>query len=181
MADQDNSGLVQENKLLAAYFEMVPDILFLTDAQGVILEYRAKKTSDLYIPPEVFLDKKINSVLPPDINNAFTDAMAMARTTGQMETFEYDLPYADGNHHFECRMSWLAESENFVEVIRDISERYQMEQDLKNARKLLEERFAEREIEQKFILDQLYLHTELIREISQMESGINGDIERFSE
>lgn len=169
------------DRILEAYFKVVPDILFLTDAQGVILEYRAKKTSDLYIPPEVFLYKKINSVLPPDINNAFTDAMAMARTSGQMQTFEYDLPYADGNHHFECRMSWLAESENFVEVIRDISERYQMEQDLKNARKLLEERFAEREIEQKFILDQLYLHTELIREISQMESGINGDIDRFSE
>lgn len=31
------------------------------------------------------------------------------------------------------------------------------------------------------IIDQLYLHTELIREISQMESGINGDIEGFSE
>ncbi|PKM60485.1 MAG: hypothetical protein CVU99_07685 [Firmicutes bacterium HGW-Firmicutes-4] len=169
------------DRILEAYFKVVPDILFLTDAQGVILEYRAKKTSDLYIPPEVFLNKKINSVLPPDINNAFTDAMAMARTSGQMQTFEYDLPYADGNHHFECRMSWLAESEKFVEVIRDISERYQMEQDLKNARKMLEERFAEREIEQKFIVDQLYLHTELIREISQMESGINGEIERFAE
>ncbi|WP_303866145.1 response regulator [Acetobacterium wieringae] len=31
------------------------------------------------------------------------------------------------------------------------------------------------------IINQLYLHTELIREMSQMESGINGDIERFSE
>ncbi|MDO9492385.1 response regulator [Acetobacterium sp.] len=180
MTDQDNSGLVKQNKLLAAYFEMVPDLLFLTDAQGIILEYLAKKTSDLYIPPEVFIYKKINSVLPPDINNAFTEAMAMARTTGQMQTFEYDLPYADGNHHFECRMSWLVESENFVEVIRDISERYQMEQDLKNARRMLEERFEEREIEQKYIVDQLYLHTELIREISQLESGINGDIHWFS-
>lgn len=180
MTDQDNSGLVKQNKLLVAYFEMVPDLLFLTDAQGIILEYLAKKTSDLYIPPEVFIYKKINSVLPPDINNAFTEAMAMARTTGQMQTFEYDLPYVDGNHHFECRMSWLVESENFVEVIRDISERYQMEQDLKNARRMLEERFEEREIEQKYIVDQLYLHTELIREISQLESGINGDINWFS-
>ncbi len=169
------------DRILEAYFKVVPDILFLTDAQGIILEYRAKKTSDLYIPPEAFLYKKINSVLPPDINNAFTDAMAMARTTGQMQTFEYDLLYADGNHHFECRMSWLAESENFVEVIRDISERYQMEQDLKNARKMLEERFQQREVEQRFIMDQLYLHTELIRVISQMESGIDGDIERFTE
>jgi len=180
MADQVNSGLEKKNKLLEAFFEMVPDLLFLTDAQGIILEYRAKKTSDLYIPPEFFLDKKINAILPPDINDAFTEAMAMARMTGQMQTFEYDLPYADGNHHFECRLSWLADSENFVEVIRDISERYQMEQDLKNARKMLEERLEEREIEQKFIVEQLYLHTQLIREISQLEAGINGDIIRFS-
>ncbi len=169
------------DRILEAYFKVVPDLVFLTDSQGIILEYRAQKTSDLYISPELFLFKKINTVLPPDINEAFTAAMAKARATGQMQTFEYDLTYEDGSHHFECRMNWLAESENFVEVIRDISERYQMEQDLKKTRKMLEERLVEREIEQKFIMDQLYLHTELIREINQMESGINGDIERFSE
>ncbi|MDD3308002.1 MAG: response regulator [Acetobacterium sp.] len=114
------------DRILEAYFKVVPDLLFLTDAKGIILEYRAKKTSDLYISPEVFLYKKIDTVLPPDINNAFTEAMAMARTTGQMQTFEYDLPYTDGNHHFECRLCWLAESENFVEVIRDISEQYRL-------------------------------------------------------
>jgi len=114
------------DRILEAYFKVVPDLLFLTDAKGIILEYRAKKTSDLYISPEVFLYKKIDTVLPPDINNAFTEAMAMARMTGQMQTFEYDLPYTDGNHHFECRLCWLAESENFVEVIRDISEQYRL-------------------------------------------------------
>ncbi|WP_414734025.1 response regulator [Acetobacterium carbinolicum] len=180
MAGQDNSGLVKQNKLFEAFFEMVPDLLFLTDAQGIILEYRAKKASDLYIPPEAFINKKINTVLPANVNDLFTHAMLMARTTGQMQTFEYDLSNSDGKHHFECRLSWLAESENFVEVIRDISERYQMEEDLKNARKLLEQRLVEREVEQKFIVDQLYLHTQLIREISQMESGINGDINRFA-
>ncbi len=59
MAGQDNSGLVKQNKLFEAFFEMVPDLLFLTDAQGIILEYRAKKASDLYIPPEAFINKKI--------------------------------------------------------------------------------------------------------------------------
>lgn len=181
MPDQIKSGSEKQNKLLEAFFEMVPDLLFLTDAQGIILEYRAKITSDLYIPPEVFLHKKIDTVLPPDINNLFTDAMAMAIRNGQMQTFEYDLSYPDGNHHFECRLSWLPESANYVAVIRDITERYQMEEDLKNARKLLEERFEAREIEQKFIVDQLVLHTKLIREISQMESGINGDIELLAE
>lgn len=146
MPDQIKSGSEKQNKLLEAFFEMVPDLLFLTDAQGIILEYRAKITSDLYIPPEVFLHKKIDTVLPPDINNLFTDAMAMAIRNGQMQTFEYDLSYPDGNHHFECRLSWLPESANYVAVIRDITERYQMEEDLKNARKLLEERFEAREL-----------------------------------
>lgn len=39
----------------------------------------------------------------------------------------------------------------------------------------------QREVAQKAIMDQLYLHTQLIREISQLESGINGNIDRFSE
>ena len=180
MVDHNNSGVVKTNKLLEAFFEMVPDLLFLTDAEGIILEYRARRTADLYIPPEAFINKKINTVLPADINNLFLNAMAEARMTGKMQTFEYDLSNPDGKHHFECRLSWLAESENFVEVIRDITERYQMEEDLKDARKMLEQRLEEREIEQKFIVDQLYLHTELIREISQMESAINGDVNRFA-
>jgi signal transduction histidine kinase/CheY-like chemotaxis protein len=39
----------------------------------------------------------------------------------------------------------------------------------------------QRENEKEKIIDQLYLHTELVRQISRMESGINGDINRFSE
>lgn len=40
---------------------------------------------------------------------------------------------------------------------------------------------GQQEIEQSTIANQLRLHTRLIGEISQMESGINGDIEEFSE
>jgi PAS domain S-box-containing protein len=144
MADQIKSGLEKQSKLLEAFFEIVPDLLFLTDVQGIILEYRAKKTSDLYLPPAAFLNQKIDTVLPPEINKLFTNAMVLAKRTGHIQTFEYDLPNPKGNQHFECRMSWLAESENFVEVIRDISERYQMEEALKTERKLLKERLKER-------------------------------------
>ena len=181
MANYEKTALAQQKNLLEAYFEMVPDLLFLTDSQGIILEYRAKRTADLYIPPETFLGKKITVILPPDINTAFANALKMARSTREMQTFEYDLNYQDGCHHFECRLSWLSESECFMAVVRDISERFQMESDLERAQKMLQERFEQREIEQKALMDQLRLHTRLIAEISQMESGINGDIEEFSE
>ena len=35
--------------------------------------------------------------------------------------------------------------------------------------------------EEMLLAEQLRLHIQLIREISQMESGISGDVERFSE
>lgn len=168
-------------KILEAYFDVVPDLLFLTDSQGAILEYRAKRTSDLYISPEVFLGKKINTVLPADINQAFSNGMKMARTTAEMQTFEYDLSYEDGNHHFECRLSWLADSDSFMAVVRDITERYQMELDLESARKILKERLEQQQIEQEVLTNQLRLHTRLVAEISQMESGINGETDQFSE
>ncbi|MCG2730429.1 MAG: response regulator [Acetobacterium sp.] len=152
MENQNNRVLEQQNKILDAYFEMVPDLLFLTDSQGIILEYRAKRRSDLYIPPEVFLGNKINEVLPPDGNAVFTTGMNQAKLTGEMQTFEYDLPYEDGNRHFECRMSWLADNQCFIDVVRDITD-----------------------------TDQLRLHTQLIRETGQLESGINGDVTKFSE
>lgn len=150
--NQDNAVLEQQNKILDAYFEMVPDLLFLTDSQGVILEYRAKRSSDLYIPPEVFLGNKINEVMPPDVNAVITTSMRIAKSTGVMQIFEYELPYEDGNRHFECRMSWQTDNQCFIAVVRNITDS-----------------------------DQLRLHTQLIREIGQLESGINGNVIRFSE
>lgn len=130
--------------MLEAYLKMIPDLLFLIDDQGVILEYRAKDISDLYITPEMFLGKMINSVLPSNANLIFAERIKTAQITGEMQTFEYDLPYQKGCRHFECRLSWLKESNCFVAIVRDITKRNQMELDLKNERKMLKKRLKER-------------------------------------
>lgn len=142
--NQDNSDQGKQQRMLEAYLKMIPDLLFLMDDQGIILEYRAKDTSDLYITPDMFLGKMINSVLPSNTNQIFAERMKTAQITGEMQTFEYDLPYEEGCRHFECRLSWLKDSACFVAIVRDITKRNQMELDLKKERRMLKERLKER-------------------------------------
>lgn len=43
----------------------VPDLLFEIDRNGIaILHYRTPDTSELFAPPEAFLGKKLNAVMP---------------------------------------------------------------------------------------------------------------------
>jgi len=110
--------------ILESVFQVLPDLFFMIDSEGVIRDYRAPKTSDLYVPPEVFVGKNVLAVLPKSIGKLLSAAMEENRRTQEVVRFEYDLPYPDGKRRFECRLNHIGDTNEFSAVVRNITEQY---------------------------------------------------------
>ena len=110
--------------MLETIFEAIPDIFFLMEFDGTIIDYHASNLKNLFILPEQFIGKNMASVLPPDVSMLFKDNIAKVRQQTTMIDFEYSLPLPHGLIHFEARMSHLSKYNQVVVVIRDITEQH---------------------------------------------------------
>jgi PAS domain S-box-containing protein len=121
----------------------LPDLYFLTDADGTLLDYRARQGSSLYVPPEVFLGKRFDEVLPPTVAALFNANLALALATGELALFDYALPMPDGVRYYDARVNRVADGLGGVTVIRDITDRRQAEESFQRERFRLNERVKE--------------------------------------
>ena len=116
-----------ENKAILA---AVPDLLFRLNREGVFLDTIAKNEGGLLMPPEAFLGRKINEVLPPEIAANAMNALDEAFGTNETVTFEYEMEVQGELKYFEDRVFTISENEA-MSIIRDISARKIAEKALK--------------------------------------------------
>lgn len=109
---------------LEAIFRAFPDILFVLDHQGVILEYRAGDLSLLYLPPEQFLGKRLQDVLPPDVAEKFNKAIESLGLSNVITNLKYGLHLPQGERWFDARLVYSPHG-RIVVVVRDITEHVQ--------------------------------------------------------
>lgn len=112
--------LIRKDSELQAIFRTVPDLYFRLDRDGVILDYRAKRISDLYVSPEFFLGRRMREVLPPDLGERFQEAIQEIRNKGEPSTLEYWLPVNGREQYFEARLISFMEMEVVV-LVRNIT------------------------------------------------------------
>ena len=108
-----------ENRLL---LDSIPDSIFLLDKEGNFLDYRTPNSSILYAPAELFMGKNIHSIMPQDLVELTMNNLEMARQSGKMQVFEYQLPTNGEIKHFEARIN-LCEGGDFLALVRDVTER----------------------------------------------------------
>ena len=116
--------------VLRTLFQAIPDLFFLLDEQGVFLDYRAGELSGLYAPPEAFIGRRLDDVLPPDVAAALTAGLEQAFRDGGVVGVEYELALPDGPRHFECRLSRTADGRRCASVVRDITQAHATAQEL---------------------------------------------------
>jgi PAS domain S-box-containing protein len=116
----------RRNAELASVFEVLPDLYFRFGRDGTILDYRARTAAELYVPPEVFMGKRVQDVLPTAVSQAFRQQIEtlLAQEENVPGSFEYSLDMPDGRRHsYEALMGRLKERAEVVTVVRDISAR----------------------------------------------------------
>jgi PAS domain S-box-containing protein len=119
---------------LQAIVEAFPDLHFHVDAHGTILDYNAGHVADLYVPPQKFMGRKMQEVLPPDVGNMFGDALDEIVKTGRVLSREYSLEIEGESRFFEARFAPISKGHILV-VVRNIT-----------ARVIAEEALQERDI-----------------------------------
>src|SRR5262245_27839638 len=105
---------------LEAVFDALPDLVFLVDADGTILDGRGG--SDLeYARPGQVVGGAMRDVLPASVGARFDAAVRRIRETRQPVTIEYVQPTPRGDDHYEARLLPL-HGGRYVVVARNITE-----------------------------------------------------------
>jgi len=121
---QTEAQLRQKSSELEAIFQTLPDLYFRLRCDGTIIDYKAGQDMNLYVPPDAFLGKKMQSFLPQEVGSRFQAAINKLVKTKSLVTFDYTLNIADHEGHFEARLLPFAENQIIV-IVRDITEQVQ--------------------------------------------------------
>ncbi|WP_445626389.1 PAS domain-containing sensor histidine kinase [Nostoc sp. DSM 114167] len=115
---------------LLALFNAMQDVILVLDAEGRYLKIAPSGAPLLYQPPAELLGRKIYEVLPSACANYFLNSIQQALLTKKTVKVEYSLPIGDREVWFEANIASMSEN-TVVCVARDISERKQMEDQLR--------------------------------------------------
>ncbi|WP_165774817.1 ATP-binding protein [Candidatus Viridilinea mediisalina] len=123
---------------LRALRDALPDLLFIVDVQGVFRGYHAPEHTELWMPPEEFLGRPVDQVLPPELAEMTLITLHQVRDSGQIRQFEFAMEHArDGRIFQEVRVAQITADE-FLILVRDITERRLAVQQLLRAKESAE-------------------------------------------
>jgi PAS domain S-box-containing protein len=164
-----------------AMLRAIPDLMFVLSRDGRFVDYHARDSKLLFVPPTAFLGKTIRDAMPPDLAQTFMDAVERASQCDDAVIVEYDLPI-DGGCHFEARFVY-AGVDRVVSIIRNVTE---AKRAVALNRDLIGKLIASQEDERHRIAREL--HDDVSQKIALLSIGIDllaknsaADRQKFSE
>ncbi len=118
-----------------AVLSAMPDITFLFDRHGVFLDYKAEKDIELFVRPEEFLGRSVSQVLPPWLAELTMKNIRRVLETKELQVYEYELTMGKRLEFFEARCA-LCGSDEVLVVIRNLTERRRLEQQVLQSQKM---------------------------------------------
>ncbi len=135
LAHSLNQKMREANNQLQATLDAIPDLLFEVDLEGRYYNYHAKRLELLAIPPEQFLGKKGSEILPAKVSAQILDALQEALQQGWSTGKHYQLQLNHKPHWFELSVALKntddPKNPRFIMLSRDITDRKQVEQQLR--------------------------------------------------
>jgi PAS domain S-box-containing protein len=84
----------------------LPDLYFQLDAQNRFVDFRAGNGSDLALPPEAFLGRRLDELpFGHELTRALCDTAESARTTGAVRSHTYSLEVNGEQNAYEVRFA----------------------------------------------------------------------------
>jgi diguanylate cyclase (GGDEF)-like protein/PAS domain S-box-containing protein len=127
-----------------AILNAVPDLMFLVARSGEFLNYSSNAPDKFYIQPQDIIGKKISAIFPPATAELCLLYIQKTLDTETMQIFEYQLAMEKGIRTFEARLVVSGPNE-VLSIVRDVTERKQAEQALKDTQEQLAQRVKELE------------------------------------
>ncbi len=160
-----------------AILNAIPDLMWRMNNDGLFLEFISTKDFPTLIPPERILGKNIHDVAPKWFAQKVMKHTKQAFQTNEVQIFEYQLPFTLGSdkmHDYEARLVVGGENE-ILSIVRDITERKRMENELRRYSERLEELVEERTMALKQSQARL-VKTEKLAAIGQAATMVGHDL-----
>jgi PAS domain S-box-containing protein len=129
-----------------AILNAIPDLMWQIDKEGVFSEFIPANDSSTSVLPEQMIGKNISEVTPKWFAQKVMQYAKKAFETNAVQIFEYQLPLQDGvneMHDYEARLVVGGDNE-ILSIVRDITERKRMENELRHYSEQLEDLVDER-------------------------------------
>ena len=101
---QAEEALRESEQRNAAMLQAIPDMIFRLDAKGIYLDFVRAAHFDPVTPPETFMGKRMDEVLPAEVAQAGRQKIDEALTMGKVQTWEYALERGGEARHLEARL-----------------------------------------------------------------------------
>ena len=112
---------------MRATLAALPDLLFVLDRAGRICDFHAPNPERLYVPPEKFLGRTMNEVLPEPAAGIVQRAIEDAAAHGHHRGSVYPLSTPAGEQWHEMSIAvqgdWQTPAGRLVAIVRDVTER----------------------------------------------------------
>ncbi|MCP2726868.1 PAS domain S-box protein [Limnofasciculus baicalensis] len=138
--------LHRQSSELQAIFNAFPDLYFRMNSDGIILDYKAANTSDLYVPPNLFIGKSVINILPPDVGKKICHSIREVIQNKSIVSIEYSLIIDEVKQSYEARLLPLIlttknqqqttnnqQQDQIIAIVRNISDRKQAEKEQREA------------------------------------------------
>jgi PAS domain S-box-containing protein len=99
-----------------------PDLMFVFDDCCRFVDYHCEDVKNLFLSPELFLNKKVEDVLPKYLADICHTNVMKVLTTGEQAYSTYELEVEGRIHYFESRYVKCSKNE-VMSIVRDITNR----------------------------------------------------------
>ena len=121
-----DEALQQSESENRALIRAIPDLIFTNHRNGEYLAVHAMDPALLLVPPQAFLHRNIQDVLPQPIAAQFTKAFADALDQHAVQEWQYALPVGGETKQFEARVARCTD-DTVLTIVRDITARVDAE------------------------------------------------------
>jgi PAS domain S-box-containing protein len=142
-------ALRESEEKLKSILGSMDDLVFVLDKDGYFVSFHQPSHENrLYRPPDEFMGKTMEEVMPPHVARMGRKAVVDLLATGKAQQFDYPLDIEGEERWFSAKVSMRTKNGNqfggVTVVSRDITRRKRALRELEKARATLEQRVEER-------------------------------------
>ncbi len=116
-----------------AMLSVMPDPMFCLDRNGKHLAYHVNGSDRHVHQPEKLLGRTVYEAMPPALAEQAMIHVRKALETGELQTFQYEIPGANKTYYREARIVALSDDE-VLAIVRDFTEQKELEKGLREAK-----------------------------------------------